>query len=84
MLAHDPDITRLLDRLVRHGPIERHREERDRRVITTRITAEGLKLLPSLDAPIAQLHTRLLANLSPERLVPSPYLRKCLALHLPK
>jgi len=67
MLTHDPDVTRLLDRLERRGLVERRREQRDRRIITARITPEGLKLLDELDAPLLELHARLLGHLSPER-----------------
>src|SRR6266498_3305132 len=35
MINRDPDITRLLDRLVKRDLVERRREEKDRRVITT-------------------------------------------------
>ncbi len=45
MINRDPDITRLVDRLERRGLVARSREGRDRRVITTRITPAGLKLL---------------------------------------
>jgi DNA-binding MarR family transcriptional regulator len=68
MLTHDPDVTRLLDRLERRGLLERHREPQDRRVILTAITAEGLRLLEQLDAPVADLHRRQLAHLDEEPL----------------
>ena len=67
MLTHDPDVTRLLDRLERRGLVVRRRDQRDRRILTARLTPEGMALLASLDAPIAQLHTRLLGHLPPER-----------------
>ena len=68
MLTHDPDVTRLLDRLERRKLIRRQRQPRDRRVIRTRITPAGLQILSTLDEPIAALHQRLLAHLGPERL----------------
>jgi len=68
MLTHDPDITRLLDRLERHGLVTRRREQSDRRVVTAHITSAGLSLLQNLDAPVAALHRRLLGHLGPERL----------------
>jgi len=68
MLTHDPDVTRLLDRLQRRKLIRRRRQPRDRRVIRTRITPAGLQILSTLDQPIAALHERLLAHLGPERL----------------
>ena len=63
MINHDPDITRLVDRLERRGLVERGREHKDRRVITTRITDAGLELLQALDQPIADFHKRLLGHL---------------------
>ena len=45
MITRDPDITRLLDRLEKRGLISRCRETKDRRMVLTRISAEGLKLL---------------------------------------
>src|SRR5271157_262711 len=45
MLTHDPDVTRLLDRLERRRLVARARASADRRVITVRITPEGLRIL---------------------------------------
>ena len=69
MFTHDPDVTRLLRRLERRGLIRRQREQQDRRVITTRITAEGLRLLGELDETVMELHRRQLGHLGPERLL---------------
>ena len=44
MISHDPDMTRLLDRMEKQSLITRERQIRDRRVVKTRITPEGLKL----------------------------------------
>jgi DNA-binding MarR family transcriptional regulator len=68
MINHDPDITRLLDRLERRGLIRRSRGQKDRRVIKTRITAAGLDLLKSLNHEIAEFHRQLLGHLGQERL----------------
>jgi DNA-binding MarR family transcriptional regulator len=56
MISHDPDITRLLDRMEKRALITRQRQKDDRRVVKTRITAEGLTLLKRLDHPIRELH----------------------------
>lgn len=56
MISHDPDMTRLLDRMEKRGWITRERQQDDRRVIKTRITPEGLKLLKKLDQPVHDLH----------------------------
>lgn len=63
MVTRDPDVTRLLDRLERRGLVARSRERKDRRVITIRITAEGLALLASLDEMLEQFHRRELSHL---------------------
>jgi len=63
MISRDPDITRLLDRMESRGLIARAREEQDRRVVKTRITPEGLRVLAELDAPVQELHRRQLHHL---------------------
>ena len=68
MITRDPDVTRLLDRLEKRGLISRRRETRDRRLVTARITPEGLKLLARLDEPVQEAHRRQLGHLGPERL----------------
>ena len=68
MLTHDPDITRLLDRLERRGLIVRARASSDRRVITAQITPEGLGVLAKLDKPIEECHRRQFGHLGPRRL----------------
>jgi DNA-binding MarR family transcriptional regulator len=68
MISHDPDITRLLDRMESHDWITRERQTEDRRVIKTRITAEGLKLLKKLDRPVHDLHKKQFRHMSPARL----------------
>jgi len=37
MISHDPDMTRLLDRMEKRGLIGRERQKDDRRVVKTRI-----------------------------------------------
>jgi DNA-binding MarR family transcriptional regulator len=68
MINRDPDITRLVDRLERRGFVERARQQQDRRVITTRITPEGLQTLNDLDRPIEEYHRQLLGHLGEQRL----------------
>lgn len=66
MVTHDPDITRLLDRLEKRELIARSRDTRDRRVVTTRITPQGLRLLATLDKPLTELHRSLFRHV-PQR-----------------
>ena len=63
MTTHDPDVTRLLDRMEKRDLISRARESRDRRVVVTRITHEGLKLVNGLDEPVQKIHRKLLGHL---------------------
>ncbi len=68
MLTHDPDVTRLLDRLEGRGLIARHRDPSDRRVVCAAISPEGARLAASLDKPILQLHRRQLGSIGKGRL----------------
>jgi DNA-binding MarR family transcriptional regulator len=56
MLTHDPDITRLLDRMDARGLLERERSSEDRRVVITRITKAGLALAGSIDRPLRAMN----------------------------
>lgn len=69
LIAHAPDLTRLLDRMAAQGLVVRAREAGDRRVVTAHITDKGLALLAALDAPLADLHKGQLGHLGPERLI---------------
>ena len=68
MITRDPDITRLLDRLEKRGLIARTRETCDRRMVTGRITAEGIKLLSRMDEPVREAHRAQLGHLGRERI----------------
>ena len=74
-VSGDPDVTRLLDRLEKQGWASRAREPADRRVVTARITNDGLRLLEELEEPVAALHARQLDGLAARDL---PVLRKLL------
>lgn len=68
LISHDPDITRLLDRMEKRGLITRERQEDDRRVVKTRITPQGLELLKPLDQPMRDLHKRQFRHVAATRL----------------
>ena len=68
MITRDPDITRLLDRLEKRELISRQRDDKDRRVVLTRITEAGLEVLARLDQPVRNLHQSLLGHLGAHRL----------------
>jgi DNA-binding MarR family transcriptional regulator len=68
LVSRAPDITRLLDRLVERGLIQRERRQENRRVVRVGITRAGLDLLKSMEADIKKCHERQLGHLSNEEL----------------
>ncbi|MEM6257543.1 MAG: MarR family transcriptional regulator [Planctomycetota bacterium] len=64
LVTRVPDVTRLIDRLVQSGLVDRIRGEADRRVVLARITTQGLNLLRKLDRPLLDLHEQTLGHLS--------------------
>src|ERR1700694_4291250 len=70
MISHDPDMTRLLDRMEKRHLITRQRQSDDRRVVKTRITSggtESLESLKRLDPTIRELHQRQFAHMGAAR-----------------
>jgi DNA-binding MarR family transcriptional regulator len=68
MIARDPDVTKLIDRLEGRGLVTRERQQKDRRVIVIRITDEALKTLAEMDRPVLDLTSGLLGHLGEQRL----------------
>ncbi len=68
MIARDPDITRLLNRLQKRGLVERSRGKQDRRVIYGKITPAGLKLLRQMDAPVEKYSREMLRHVAQQKL----------------
>jgi len=68
LVAHDPDVTRLADRLAEAGLLTRERRSRDRRVVVLRITPDGLVLLEQIDPQTVALHRRQLSHLGEQSL----------------
>ena len=68
MLTRMPDMTRLLDRMEDAGLVKRSREQDDRRMVLTQITARGRELLGELERPLTQLHREQLSKLTDEQL----------------
>jgi DNA-binding MarR family transcriptional regulator len=68
MVARDPDITRLVDRLQKDRLIERERDEQDRRIVRVRVTRSGLDAIETLDPLIWKLHQQQLGHLDQEKL----------------
>jgi DNA-binding MarR family transcriptional regulator len=68
MIYRDPDVTRLVDRLVREGLAGRERDTEDRRVVLVEITEAGLALLERLDEQVDRYTRAVMAGLSPQQL----------------
>jgi DNA-binding MarR family transcriptional regulator len=68
MVARDPDVTKLVDRLEARGYVTRERQEKDRRVIVIRITDEALRVLAEIDGPALDMAANLLGHLGERRL----------------
>jgi DNA-binding MarR family transcriptional regulator len=68
MITRDPDVTRLLDRLVRDGFARRARSRTDRRVVEVGISPEGLATLTRLDEPARAMSRALLGPLGRDHL----------------
>ena len=68
MVTAAPDITRLIDRLVKMGLVTRERHAEDRRVIHVQVNEAGLELLARLDEPVVTLHKTLLGHLTRKEL----------------
>lgn len=68
LVTHDPDVTRLLDRLEKRGLIERRRSDKDRRVVRTTISDTGMALLAELDGPVDALHEAQFGHMAEDRL----------------
>jgi DNA-binding MarR family transcriptional regulator len=64
MVARDPDVTRLLDRMEARGQVSRERGVDDRRMVHVRISAEGMRLVNTLDEPVQAMHARQLGHLT--------------------
>ncbi len=68
LIAQVPDVTRLLDRMEEAGHVARERDATDRRLVTTRITTVGMRLLAELEKPVAAMHQRQLGHMSEAQL----------------
>jgi len=63
LVSRAPDITRLVDKLVDRGLVERERPADNRRVVNVGITGAGLTLLDELAAAVRECHERQLGHM---------------------
>ena len=68
MIAPVPDVTRMLDRLEASGLLRRERDTEDRRHVTVRITAAGLRYMEDVTPTLTALERRFMRNLDSEQL----------------
>ena len=52
MVEPSPDVTRLIDRLIKEGLVERFNSEEDRRLSLARITKKGINLLKKINPEV--------------------------------
>jgi DNA-binding MarR family transcriptional regulator len=65
MIHPAPDVTRMLDRLLRRKLITRVRDSRDARLSVARITPSGMALLKRIDPDVEEVQQKATAMLSP-------------------
>jgi DNA-binding MarR family transcriptional regulator len=68
MIHRAPDVTRMLDRLVRRGLVARVRNPEDRRESIATVTKAGLALLDRIDPEVHEAQSALTAVLGPRDL----------------
>ena len=68
MLTRMPDMTRLLDRMEESGLVDRERQDHDRRMVRSRISSSGLKLLADLDDVTQKEEKRRFGHLNEQQL----------------
>jgi DNA-binding MarR family transcriptional regulator len=64
ILTRVPDVTRILDRLVRNGLVQRNRSKEDKRVLFVSLTDEGTTIMNELVEPVDELRSSLFAHMS--------------------
>jgi len=65
LTTHHPDVTRLINGLVKKRFVVREPSEQDRRVVRITLTPEGRKAFRRLNGSMSYLYKRLLRSLSP-------------------
>ena len=68
LLTRMPDVTRLLDRMEQAQLVTRVRDADDRRMVSTRLTARGRRLVDALDEPVIEEHRRRLGHMTEPQL----------------
>ena len=64
MVEPAPDVTRLIDRLIKEGLVERFYSDKDRRLSLARITKEGINLLTKINPEVNKFISEYSSSLS--------------------
>ena len=64
MVEPSPDVTRLIDRLIREGFVERFYSAKDRRLSLARITKKGINLLTKINPEVDKFNSDYAASLT--------------------
>jgi DNA-binding MarR family transcriptional regulator len=64
LISRAPDVTRLLNRLIKEGLVKRYRSSEDQRLSMARATGKGLRLLEQMDPQIQAVHETLAGGLT--------------------
>lgn len=64
-----PDVTRLVDRMLKQGWVQRRNDDDDRRSVIVSLTDKGLSLLRQLEQPVARLSKQQLGHLTQDELL---------------
>ena len=68
MITRSPDVTRMLDRLVRQGLVARTWGTENRRHSIAKVTPEGLAVLTALDPHVAELNARVASQVGADEM----------------
>jgi len=68
LVSRAPDITRLIDKLVERGLVERERPLDNRRVVNVGITPDGIALLSTLAGEVKECHEKQLGHMDQEEM----------------
>ena len=68
LISHNPDVTRLINKLMKKKLVSRRRDAEDRRIVTTRITKNGEKLLEEIDDQFSQMESEPLGHMKKKEL----------------
>ena len=85
MIEPAPDVTRIIDRLIKDKLVERFNSDTDKRLSMTRITDKGLKLLAKVKPEIDSLGSYISTTLNDyEKKILSDLLEKIYGPHIQK